>query len=69
MSGNVHADVFCFRLHGICVSDGPDYFHNHVDHCLQEVGIHEVKSRDLIDFVEGYKGRGYALSSQQELGT
>ena len=50
------------------MSDSSSYFYDHLDHCLSEVGITEVKGRDIVDFVDGYKGRGYALSTQEELG-
>lgn len=28
----------------------------------------DVKAEDIIDIIEGYKGKGYAISSQEELG-
>ena len=28
----------------------------------------DVQAEDIIDIIEGYKGKGYAISSQEELG-
>ena len=28
----------------------------------------DVQAEDMIDFIEGYKGKGYAISSKEELG-
>ena len=59
------------------VCDNADYFHGHIDETLVELGLSKskdtqgrptVKSRDIIDIVEGYKGRGYGLSTDEELG-
>ena len=59
--------------------DNAEYFHGHIDETLEELGLSQsqeqdtqgrpaVKSRDIIDIVEGYKGRGYGLSTDEELG-
>lgn len=31
------------------------------------MGLKGVKSRDIIDFIDGYKGDGYAKSTEEEL--
>ena len=56
------------RVHGIAVSDDRHYFHNHVNETLKSIGIEDVKSQDILHIVEGYKGRGYGLNTQEELG-
>ena len=55
--------------------DNADYFHGHIDETLEELGLSQdtegrpaVKSREIIDIIEGYKGRGYGLSTDEELG-
>lgn len=66
---------FC-RVHAVCVCDNADYFHGHIDETLDELGLSNidsegrsaVHSRDIIDIIEGYKGRGYGLSTDEELG-
>ena len=56
------------RLHGIAVSDNAQYFYEHCDQTLQEVGMGHLKSRPLLRVVDGYKGKGYGISSEEELG-
>ena len=64
-------------VHAVCVCDNADYFHGHIDETLEELGLSQpqntqggpaVKSRDIINIIEGYKGRGYGLSTDKELG-
>ena len=51
-----------------------DYFHKVTDELLENFDLatdsegKPFKSRDLIDFIDGYKGRGYGLSTDEELG-
>lgn len=40
-----------------------DYFHGHVDETLSELGLGAVRSRDILNVVDGFKGRGYGLST------
>ena len=57
----------------MCVSDNANYFHGHIDETLHAMGLttdserKPLQSRDIIDIIEGYKGRGYGLSTQEEL--
>lgn len=60
--------MFCFRIHAIAVSDNAEYFHGHCNEMLESVGLTDVKSEDILHVVEGYKGLGYGLSTQEELG-
>ena len=52
----------------MAVSDDAAYFHNHINEMLTATGVADVKSEDIIDIVEGYKGKGYGISSPDELG-
>ena len=57
----------------MCVCDNADYFYEHIDKQLEEFGLKDppgnaLHSRDLVDIIEGYKGRGYGLSTDEELG-
>ena len=54
------------RVHAVNVCDDADYFYDHVDRVLQELGASH-KARDILDMVDGYKGLGYAVSQPQEL--
>ena len=52
----------------MCVCDQSDFFYKHIDDQLVSFGLNQVKARDIIDIVDGYKGRGYSLSTDEELG-
>eukprot|EP00041_Stephanoeca_diplocostata_P032088 m.1017693 g.1017693 ORF g.1017693 m.1017693 type:complete len:401 (+) comp24084_c0_seq50:137-1339(+) len=57
-------------IHAIAVCDDPDYFYGHIDETIQELGLYEShgwRARDLIHVVDGFKGRGYGLSTPTEL--
>jgi hypothetical protein len=59
---------YCFRLHGIAVSNNAEYFYDHCNETLREVGMGHIKAEDLFRMVDGYKGEGYGISTFQELG-
>lgn len=54
------------KIHAIGVCDDANYFYGHIDEMLVELGITDTKARDIIRVIDGYKGRGYALSSPTE---
>jgi len=55
------------KLVGFLACDTPEYFHEHVNEMLQEMGLsNEVKSEDIIRFVQA-KGIGYAMNTEEEL--
>lgn len=62
------------RIHGVCVCDSAAYFHTHIDQQLEIFGLatnfegKPLRSCDIVDVIEGYKGRGYGLSTDEELG-
>lgn len=60
-----HVDA---RLHGIVVSNSEKHFYHHCDKTLQKVGLTDVSSKDLVNIVDGYKGKGYGQSTEEELG-
>ncbi|XP_035693705.1 putative D-cysteine desulfhydrase 1, mitochondrial [Branchiostoma floridae] len=55
------------RIHAVAICDDAAYFHRHINDTLQEIGLTDVRSEDIVDIIEGYKGRGYALSTKKEL--
>ncbi|XP_076435883.1 uncharacterized protein LOC143275567 [Babylonia areolata] len=55
------------RLHGVAAAHSVDFFYEHCDKSLKEVGLGHLKSRDLLRVVGGFIGRGYGLSTKQEL--
>ena len=62
---------FCYpRIHAVAVCDNAQYFYDHVDQTLDTLGMGEkVKSTDILDVVDGYKGKGYGLTTDEDLGT
>lgn len=55
-------------MHGIAVSDNAKYFHEHCNEMMQETGLKNLSSEDLLDIIEGHKGLGYGVSTEEELG-
>ena len=62
------------RVHGICVCDDAAFFYDHIDVQMKEYGLTQdsegkpLGARDITDLIDGYKGRGYGLSTDEELG-
>jgi D-cysteine desulfhydrase family pyridoxal phosphate-dependent enzyme len=64
------ANMLCgspVKIHAIAVSDNSEYFYQHVDATLAELGIGHHTAQDLLTVVDGHKGRGYGLSTPAEL--
>ena len=49
------------------MSDNAAYFYNKINEDLRRGGT-EVRAEDNIDIIDGYKGGGYGVSIQHELG-
>ena len=49
------------------MSDNAAYFYNKINEDVRSGGI-DVKAEDIIDIIDGYKGGGYGVSTQHELG-
>ena len=49
------------------MSDNAAYFYNKINEDVRTGGI-DVRVEDIIDIIDGYKGGGYGVSAQQELG-
>ncbi|XP_067034638.1 uncharacterized protein [Acropora muricata] len=54
------------KCHAVNVSDNAAYFYNKINEDLQAGGL-DVQAEEIIDIIDGYKGRGYGLSTQHEL--
>ena len=55
------------------VIDDAAYFHEHISSNLKELNLVKedgnlLRSDDIIDIIDGYKGVAYGVSTQQELG-
>lgn len=55
------------KIHGVCVCDNAEYFYQHVDELIEDYGITGVKGSDICDIIDGYKGRGYAKTTDEEM--
>nr|XP_022287846.1 putative D-cysteine desulfhydrase 1, mitochondrial isoform X1 [Crassostrea virginica] len=55
------------KVHAVTICDDANYFHNHVNETLQDVGLTGIRSEEILDIIDGYKGRGYGLSTEDEL--
>ncbi|KAL8567915.1 hypothetical protein ACOMHN_059037 [Nucella lapillus] len=55
------------RLHAVCARNTSTEFYSYLDVSLRELGLDHLKSQDLVRFVDGYKSRGYTLSTDEEL--
>ena len=69
---SVVASAILCRIHAVSVSDSSDYFYNHIDNTLQQMGLlkdngNPLRATDILEVVDGYKGRGYGLSTAEEL--
>ena len=49
------------------MSDNAVYFYNKINEDLR-TGRIDVRAEDIIDIIDGYKGVGYGVSTQHELG-
>ncbi|KAL9964263.1 hypothetical protein ACROYT_G027880 [Oculina patagonica] len=54
------------KCHAVNVCDNAAYFYNKINEDLRTGGL-DVKAEDIIDIIDGYKGKGYAISSHEEL--
>ncbi|OWF54484.1 bifunctional D-cysteine desulfhydrase/1-aminocyclopropane-1-carboxylate deaminase, mitochondrial-like [Mizuhopecten yessoensis] len=55
------------KCHAITVCDDKVYFTDHINKTLCDIRLDTVHCQDVLDIVEGHKGRGYGLSTQDEL--
>ena len=58
----------------MCIYEDADYYHRRIDKILHAAMGPEtnsegkaLRSRNIVDIIEGYKGQGYGLSTQEEL--
>jgi len=56
------------KVHGITVCDDAQYFHGHINAVIHDLKL-KVKSEDIINLIDDYRGIGYAISSKEELET
>ncbi|XP_065898951.1 uncharacterized protein [Dysidea avara] len=56
------------KIHAVAVCDNANYFYDHVGDTLEAIGMGDkVKSTDILDVVDGYKGQGYGLTTDKDL--
>jgi len=64
----VHLSGMKARVHAIIVCDSRDYFLAHVQHTIAALGA-DCRAENILTIHDGYKGGGYAVSSEKELKT
>ncbi|ESO95839.1 hypothetical protein LOTGIDRAFT_175080 [Lottia gigantea] len=57
------------KIHGITVCDSKKYFHDDNNEIFPLIGLKSVQSEDIVNIIDGFKGQGYGLSTEEELGT
>ena len=56
------------RIHAVSVSHNANYFYDHVSETLEAIGMGgKVKSTEMLDVVDEYKGQGYGLTTDEDL--
>jgi D-cysteine desulfhydrase len=56
-----------FKVHAINVCDSANYFYDHLDEQMKELNLNQYKASDLVNIIDGYKGKGYGISTNEEL--
>jgi D-cysteine desulfhydrase len=56
-----------FKVHALNVCDNAKYFYDHLDAQLKELNLNQYKASDLVNIIDGYKGKGYGISTNEEL--
>lgn len=64
-----------YRIHAVYVFNNPQYLYSHIDEQLLSLGLTETHSKsgqplratDIIDIIDGYQGKGYSISTEEEL--
>ena len=54
------------KINGTAVCDDAKYFHGHVNEMIGALGLEGIKSEDIADIIEGYKGAGYGTSTEED---
>ncbi|OQV22377.1 putative D-cysteine desulfhydrase 1, mitochondrial [Hypsibius exemplaris] len=55
-----------FRIYGIPVCDSGAYFYDHIQKMVNDLGLAGVKAEEICQMIDGYKGAGYGISTEQE---
>jgi len=55
------------KIHAVSVSDDRKYFHQHINDTLSGLGLNDVRSEDIVDVIDGYKGYGYGATTPEDL--
>ncbi|KAK3755487.1 hypothetical protein QZH41_009704, partial [Actinostola sp. cb2023] len=55
------------KVHAVNIRNSAESLYNHIQEDLEKAGLNDVKAEDILDIMEGHKGRGYGLSTDEEL--
>ena len=56
-----------YRCHAVNVYDSGSYVYDKINEELRTGGL-DVQAENIIDVINGYHGKGYGVSCQEELG-
>ena len=59
--------VIC-RIHAVATHVTNQFMYDHIDSNLQELGLTDTSAKDIVDPTMEYVGKGYAYSTEEELG-
>ena len=62
-----HGFNLVLRVHSVAICDDASTFHEHAQRTFDSVGL-KAKSEDILDIIEGYKGEGYGIASEEDYG-
>ncbi|EDO38385.1 predicted protein [Nematostella vectensis] len=55
------------KVHCVNVRNSIENLHQHIQEDLDQAGLNHVNAADIIDIMDGHKGLGYGISTQEEL--
>lgn len=57
------------KVHGVTIAlfAPGSYFYDHIEKDLAKLGLDGVKSKDIVDIIEGYAGPGYGLFTDDDI--
>ncbi|XP_020914466.1 putative D-cysteine desulfhydrase 1, mitochondrial isoform X2 [Exaiptasia diaphana] len=55
------------KIHAVNIRNSVENLYQHVQEDLDHIGLSDVKAEDILDIMDGHKGLGYGLSTEEEL--
>ncbi|XP_013388986.1 bifunctional D-cysteine desulfhydrase/1-aminocyclopropane-1-carboxylate deaminase, mitochondrial-like [Lingula anatina] len=55
------------KIHALIVCEDAKFYNAAINEMLDDVGLTDVRSEDMVDMIEGPENQGYGVSTQEEL--